>query len=93
MYDAQVVGSYCEDYDPTLASVVYDHGGCDRELIDLTNKFSMYDHQAKYVLKRADVDLWQFVLQPENGSHDELIPQVQIYVIEHHCLNTKKELC
>ena len=48
-YDSRVVGKYCEKRDPTLAVVAYRRGQCDEELINVTNKNSLFKLQARYV--------------------------------------------
>ncbi|KAK1270290.1 Clathrin heavy chain 2 [Acorus gramineus] len=45
-YDSRVVGKYCEKRDPTLAVVAYRRGQCDEELINVTNKNSLFKLQA-----------------------------------------------
>ena len=47
-YDSRVVGKYCEKRDPTLAVVAYRRGQCDEELINVTNKNSLFKLQARY---------------------------------------------
>ena len=47
-YDSKVVGKYCEKRDPTLAVVAYRRGQCDEELINVTNKNSLFKLQARY---------------------------------------------
>ncbi|ONM56239.1 hypothetical protein Zm00014a_026588 [Zea mays] len=75
-YDSRVVGKYCEKRDPTLAVVAYRRGQCDYELINVTNKNSLFKLQARYVVERMDGDLWDKVLQPENEYRRQLIDQV-----------------
>lgn len=48
-YDSRVVGKYCEKRDPTLAVVAYRRGQCDEELINVTNKNSLFKLQARWV--------------------------------------------
>ncbi|KAK9014570.1 hypothetical protein V6N11_005724 [Hibiscus sabdariffa] len=75
-YDSRVVGKYCEKRDPTLAVVAYRRGQCDDELINVTNKNSLFKLQARYVVERMDGDLWDKVLNPENEYRRHLIDQV-----------------
>ncbi|KAA3478254.1 clathrin heavy chain 1-like [Gossypium australe] len=75
-YDSRVVGKYCEKRDPTLAVVAYRRGQCDDELINVTNKNSLFKLQARYVVERMDGDLWEKVLNPENEYRRHLIDQV-----------------
>lgn len=75
-YDSRVVGKYCEKRDPTLAVVAYRRGQCDDELIDVTNKNSLFKLQARYVVERMEPDLWEKVLTPENPFRRQLIDQV-----------------
>lgn len=49
-YDSRVVGKYCEKRDPTLAVVAYRRGQCDDELINVTNKNSLFKLQARFVI-------------------------------------------
>ncbi|RVX03194.1 Clathrin heavy chain 1 [Vitis vinifera] len=75
-YDSRVVGKYCEKRDPTLAVVAYRRGQCDEELINVTNKNSLFKLQARYVVERMDSDLWEKVLDPDNDYRRQLIDQV-----------------
>ncbi|EFJ13237.1 hypothetical protein SELMODRAFT_157554 [Selaginella moellendorffii] len=75
-YDSKVVGKYCEKRDPTLAVVAYRRGQCDTELINVTNKNSLFKLQSRYVVERMDADLWALVLNPENPYRRQLIDQV-----------------
>jgi len=75
-YDSVVVGKYCEKRDPTLACVAYKRGQCDAELIDVTNRNSLFKVQARYVVERMDQDLWATVLQEDNPFRRQLIDQV-----------------
>ncbi|KAL3681952.1 hypothetical protein R1sor_024908 [Riccia sorocarpa] len=75
-YDSRVVGKYCEKRDPTLAVVAYRRGQCDDELVNVTNKNSLFKLQARYVVERMDADLWAKVLDPENPFRRQLIDQV-----------------
>lgn len=67
-YDSREVGAFCEERDPHLAYVAYKRawGGCDQELIDLTNKNQMYRLQARYCVERMDAGLWAIVLSENN---------------------------
>lgn len=76
LYDPAVVGKYCEKRDPYLAYIAYAKGFCDDELINVTNDNQMYKHQARYLVKRRDVDLWTQVLNPESIHRRALIDQV-----------------
>ncbi|XP_010461980.1 PREDICTED: clathrin heavy chain 2 isoform X1 [Camelina sativa] len=75
-YDSKVVGKYCEKRDPTLAVVAYRRGQCDEELINVTNKNSLFKLQARYVVERMDGDLWDKVLEENNEYRRQLIDQV-----------------
>ena len=57
-YDALVVGKYAEKRDPNMACLAYKKGCCDDALVDCTNKHSMFKLQARYIVERADTDLW-----------------------------------
>lgn len=56
-YDSRVVGKYCEKRDPTLAVVAYRRGQCDEELINVTNKNSLFKLQARCV---TQTDVFNF---------------------------------
>ncbi|KAF2671232.1 clathrin heavy chain [Microthyrium microscopicum] len=75
-YDSLVVGKYCEKRDPNLAFIAYRKGQNDLELINITNENSMFKAQARYVLERADADVWKFVLADSNMHRRSLIDSV-----------------
>ena len=70
------MGKYCEKRDPYLAYIAYERGLCDLELIRITNDNSMFKHQARYLVKRRDLNLWDIVLTPDNVHRRSLIDQV-----------------
>lgn len=76
IYDPLTVGKYCEKRDPYLAYIAYAKGYCDDELISITNENSMFKHQARYLVKRRRLELWQQVLQGDNMHKRQLIDQV-----------------
>ncbi len=75
-YDSLVVGKYCEKRDPNLAVIAYRKGQNDLELVNITNENAMYKAQARYLLDRADRELWGFVLNENNIHRRSLIDQV-----------------
>ncbi len=75
-YDSKVVGRYCEKRDPHLACVAYERGECDRELIAVCNENSLFKSEARYLVKRRDMELWKEVLDDENPYRRPLIDQV-----------------
>ena len=75
-YDSLVVGKYCEKRDPNLAYIAYRKGENDLELVNITSENAMYKAQARYLLERADRELWAFVLSPNNIHRRSLIDQV-----------------
>jgi len=75
-YDSKVVGKFCEKRDPNLAFIAYMRGQCDVELIELTNKNQMFKHQARYLVKRQDLNLWKLVLVEDNKHMKSLIDSV-----------------
>ncbi|KAI6249667.1 putative clathrin heavy chain [Erysiphe necator] len=75
-YDPLIVGKYCEKRDPNLAFISYRKGQNDLELVNITNENSMFKAQARYLLERADKDLWAFVLSPNNLHRRSVIDQV-----------------
>ncbi|MCJ1469690.1 hypothetical protein MMC07_008326 [Pseudocyphellaria aurata] len=76
MYDTLVVGKYCEKRDPNLAHIAYRKGQNDLELIGITNENSMYKAQSRYLLERADPEIWSFVLNGNNIHRRSLVDQV-----------------
>ncbi|KAK9470001.1 uncharacterized protein V1510DRAFT_309136 [Dipodascopsis tothii] len=75
-YDSLTVGKYCEQRDPYLAFIAYEKGQNDMELIKITNENTMFKHQARYLVARADSDLWAAVLDDENIYRRQLVDQV-----------------
>ncbi|RKP29280.1 clathrin heavy chain [Metschnikowia bicuspidata] len=76
IYDTLSVGRYCEKRDPFLAHIAYSKGGNDDELIQITNENKMYKYQARYLLSKLDVALWDKVLSPENPHRRQLVDHV-----------------
>lgn len=76
MYDPLVVGRFCEARDPYLAYIAYAKGLCDEELISITNENSMFKQQARYLVKRRELDLWSQVLVEDNLHRRSLVDQV-----------------
>ena len=76
LYDTLIVGKYCEKRDPSLAYTAYRKGQNDLELINITNENSMYKAQARYLLERADIEIWAFVLNGNNVHRRSLVDQV-----------------
>ena len=76
MYDSLTVGKYCEKRDPNLAYISYRKGQNDLELINITNENSMYKAQSRYLLERADSEVWAFVLNSNNNHRRSLVDQV-----------------
>ncbi|EMD90917.1 hypothetical protein COCC4DRAFT_194695 [Bipolaris maydis ATCC 48331] len=75
-YDTLVVGKYCEKRDPNLAAICYTKGQNDLELVNITNENAMYKAQARYLLERADSEIWDYVLSPNNIHRRSLVDQV-----------------
>jgi clathrin heavy chain len=75
-YDSLLIGKYCEKRDPYLAFIAYERGSCDFELIEVCNANSMFKHEARYLVKRRDMELWKHVLVPENTYKRQLVDQV-----------------
>lgn len=76
LYDPLTVGKYCEKRDPNLAYIAYRKGQNDLELINITNENSMHRAQARYLLERADPEIWGFVLNDNNVHRRSLTDQV-----------------
>lgn len=76
LYDTLTVGKYCEKRDPNLAFISYRKGQNDLELINITNENAMYRAQARYLLERADPDIWAFILNDNNIHRRSVVDQV-----------------
>ncbi|KAJ5108944.1 hypothetical protein N7456_005619 [Penicillium angulare] len=76
LYDTLIVGKYCEKRDPNLAYTAYRKGQNDLELISITNENSMFRAQARYLVERADPEVWTFVLSENNIHRRSLVDQV-----------------
>jgi len=76
LYDTLTVGKYCEKRDPSLACVAYTKGQNDLELISVTNENSMFKQQSRYLLERADPEIWHYVLNQDNVHRRSLVDQV-----------------
>jgi clathrin heavy chain len=70
------VGKYCEKRDPNLAYIAYEKGNNDLELVNITNENAMFKAQSRYLLNRADTELWSFVLSPNNIHRRSVVDQV-----------------
>ena len=75
-YDTLVVGKYCEKRDPYLAYISYSKGGNDDQLIAITNENKMFKYQARYLLSKSDLTLWNKVLTADNIHRRQLVDQV-----------------
>ncbi|CAJ0640965.1 541_t:CDS:10 [Entrophospora sp. SA101] len=80
-YDSMVVGKYCEKRDSHLAFVAYQRGQCDFELVRVTNENIMFKHQARYLVKRRNPQLWAHVLDGNNMHRTSLTEQVNAVVL------------
>ncbi|CAD0096317.1 unnamed protein product [Aureobasidium mustum] len=76
MYDTLTVGKYCEKRDPNLAYIAYRKGQNDLELIEITNDNAMFRAQARYLLEREDLEIWNYVLSSNNMHRRSLVDQV-----------------
>lgn len=76
VYDSAVVGAYCEKRDPYLAVLAYERGQCDHELVRVTTDNAMFKQQARYLVKRRNLELWAHVLRSDNPCRRSVIDQV-----------------
>lgn len=70
IYEPMIVGAYCEKRDPHLAFVAYKHGQCDHELINLCHTNSLFKSEARYLVTRKDLGLWEMVLLAPEPQED-----------------------
>ncbi|KAI5358854.1 Putative tetratricopeptide-like helical domain superfamily, clathrin heavy chain [Septoria linicola] len=75
-YDTLSVGKYCEKRDPNLAFIAYSKGQNDLELISICNENSMFRAESRYLLERADSEIWSYVLSDNNIHRRSLVDQV-----------------
>ena len=75
-YESSVVGKFAERRDPGLACIAYKRGQCDDELVACSSKHAMFKLQARYIVDRQDMGLWDKVLSEENENRRQLIDQV-----------------
>ncbi|KAI8065286.1 hypothetical protein BC940DRAFT_334946 [Gongronella butleri] len=75
-YDPRTIGKYCEKRDPFLAVIAYEKGKCDYELLHVTNENGLFKQQARYLISRRDLGLWQYALQENNEYRQDVIDQV-----------------
>ncbi|KAK5124007.1 hypothetical protein LTR85_002204 [Meristemomyces frigidus] len=76
MYDTLEVGRYCEKRDPNLAFIAYRKGQNDLELINITTENAMFRAQARYLIERADPEIWSYVLSDNNIHRRSLVDQI-----------------
>ena len=75
-YESHIVGKFAERRDPGLACIAYKRGQCDDELVACSSKHAMFKLQARYIVDRQDIDLWEKVLGETNANRRQLIDQV-----------------
>ena len=89
LYDTLLVGKYCEKRDPNLAFIAYSKGQNDLELINLTSENAMFRAQARYLLSRADPEIWEYVLSDNNIHRRSLVDQIVSTAVVRTLLSTK----
>eukprot|EP00178_Gracilaria_changii_P011059 TRINITY_DN3179_c0_g1_i1.p1 TRINITY_DN3179_c0_g1~~TRINITY_DN3179_c0_g1_i1.p1 ORF type:complete len:1727 (-),score=283.16 TRINITY_DN3179_c0_g1_i1:8574-13754(-) len=75
-YDSRSVGQFCEKRDPYLAFVAYKRGNCDEEVIDVTNRHSLFQDQARYLVDRCSSELYEEVLDESNENRKLIVEQI-----------------
>eukprot|EP00055_Hartaetosiga_balthica_P005740 m.17283 g.17283 ORF g.17283 m.17283 type:complete len:1668 (+) comp4760_c0_seq1:19-5022(+) len=75
-YDSGIIGKYCEKRDPQLSFVAYERGNCDDELIRVCHENSLFKNEARYLVRRKDLELWAKVLNDSNEHLRPVIDQV-----------------
>lgn len=75
-YDSRIVGAFCEKRDPYLAYVAYKRGNCDEEVIEVTNKHSLFKEQARYLVDRGSPELYEQVLAESNDNRNLIVEQI-----------------
>jgi hypothetical protein len=69
----------------SLAFIAYSKGQNDLELIHITNENAMFKAQARYLLERADSEIWDYVLSPNNNNRRSLVDQVTSTAVPGMC--------
>jgi len=77
-YDSLTIGKYCESRDPHLSIIAYRraNGACDAEFINVTNVNGFFKEQARYLVQKQNLDLWETVLEEKNEFRRQVIDQV-----------------
>eukprot|EP00177_Eucheuma_denticulatum_P003509 GFKZ01006348.1.p1 GENE.GFKZ01006348.1~~GFKZ01006348.1.p1 ORF type:complete len:1728 (+),score=282.49 GFKZ01006348.1:317-5500(+) len=75
-YDSRVVGRFCERRDPYLAFVAFKRGNCDEEVLDVTNRHSLFKDQARYLVDRCSPELYEQVLDENNENRQLIVEQI-----------------
>lgn len=75
-YDSRSVGRFCEKRDPYLAYVAYKRGNCDEEVLDVTNRHSLFKDQARYLVDRCSSELYDQVLDESNENRKLIVEQL-----------------
>lgn len=75
-YDSRSVGRFCEKRDPYLAFVAFKRGNCDEEVLDVTNRHSLFKDQARYLVDRCSPELYEQVLDDENENRKMIVEQI-----------------
>lgn len=75
-YDSRIVGQFCEKRDPYLAYVAYKRGNCDEEVLEVTNKHSLFKEQARFLVDRCSPELYEQVLDESNVNRRLIVEQV-----------------
>lgn len=75
-YDSRIVGRFCEKRDPYLAFVAYKRGNCDEEVLDVTNRHSLFKDQARYLVDRCSPELYEQVLDEDNVNRNLIVEQI-----------------
>lgn len=75
-YDSRDVGRFCEKRDPYLAYIAYKRGNCDEEVLDVTNRHSLFKDQARYLVDRCSSELYEQVLDESNENRKLIVEQI-----------------
>ncbi|KAI0987660.1 hypothetical protein GJ496_003725 [Pomphorhynchus laevis] len=75
-YDSSILGKYCEKRDPNLACIAYERGMCDDDIVRICNENSLFKIEARYLVRRKDLLLWQSVLSEDNEFRKNVIDQI-----------------
>lgn len=75
-YDCEIVGKFCEKFNPNLAFIAYEKGECNEKIISLCVENKLMRNLGRYLVTSMNNELWTKVLNPNNDYRRALIDQI-----------------